>query len=59
MQMETIEGLIAEHPSFNGLEMRHFKLLVGCASNVRFEAGQFVFREGEEANSSISSATAR
>jgi CRP/FNR family cyclic AMP-dependent transcriptional regulator len=50
MQMETIEGLIAEHPFFNGLEMRHFKLLVGCASNVRFEAGQFVFREGEEAN---------
>ena len=48
--METLEGLIAEHPFFNGLEMRHLKLLVGCASNVRFEPGQFVFREGEEAN---------
>jgi len=48
--METLEGLIAEHPFFSGLEMRHFKLLVGCASNVRFEPGQFVFREGEEAN---------
>jgi CRP-like cAMP-binding protein len=48
--METLEGLIAEHPFFNGLEMRHFQLLVGCASNVRFEPGQFVFREGEEAN---------
>ena len=25
-------------------------LLVGCASNVRFDAGQFILREGEEAN---------
>ena len=30
--------------------MRHLKFLVGCASNVRFEPGQFIFREGEEAN---------
>jgi hypothetical protein len=29
MQMETIEGLIAEHPFFSGLEMGHLKLLVG------------------------------
>ena len=48
--METLEGLIAEHPLFKGLEMRHLQFLVGCASNVRFEPGQFVFREGEEAN---------
>ena len=48
--METIEGLIAEHPFSDGLEMPHLKLLVGCASNVRFEPGQFVFREGDEAN---------
>ena len=48
--METLEGLIAEHPLFKGLEMRHLKFLVGCASNVRFEPGQFVFREGGEAN---------
>jgi len=48
--METLEGLIAEHPLFEGLEMRHLKFLVGCASNVRFEPGQFVFREGGEAN---------
>ena len=48
--METLEGLIAEHPFFNGLEMPYLKVLVGCASNVRFEPGQSVFREGEEAN---------
>jgi CRP/FNR family transcriptional regulator, cyclic AMP receptor protein len=48
--METLEGLIAEHPFFKGMEMPHLKLLVSCASNVRFEPGQFVFREGAEAN---------
>ena len=48
--METLEGLIAEHPFFEGMETSHLKLLVGCASNVRFEPGQSVFREGEEAN---------
>lgn len=32
------------------LEAEHLKLIVGCASNVRFNADQFLFREGEEAN---------
>ncbi len=48
--METLDRLIAEHPFSNALETRHLKFLVGCASNVRFEPGQFVFREGGEAN---------
>ncbi len=48
--METIERLIAEHPFFKGLEDQYIQLVTGCASNVRFEAGQLLFREGEEAN---------
>jgi CRP-like cAMP-binding protein len=32
------------------LEPRHLKILVGCASNVRFNAGQILFHEAEEAN---------
>jgi len=32
------------------MEQHHMDLLVGCASNVRFDAGQFILREGEEAN---------
>jgi CRP-like cAMP-binding protein len=32
------------------LEPRHLRILVGCASNVRFNAGQILFHEGEEAN---------
>lgn len=48
--METLERVLAEHAFFAGLEPRYLQLLVGCASNVRFEAGQYIFREGEEAN---------
>ena len=48
--MQTLEPILAEHPFLKGLDVQYLKLLVGCASNVRFNAGQFIFREGEEAN---------
>lgn len=48
--METLEPILAKHPFLKGLEPRHLKILVGCASNVRFNAGQFLFHEGKEAN---------
>ena len=49
--METLEPILVAHPFLKGLDERYLKLIVGCASNVRFEAGQYIFREGEEANS--------
>jgi len=48
--METLERILSEHPFFKGLEEPYLQLLVGCASNVRFNAGEVVFREGEQAN---------
>ena len=48
--METLERILAEHPFARDLGKKYGELLVGCASNVRFEAGEFLFREGEEAN---------
>jgi len=48
--METLEPILAEHPFLKGLEPQYLKLIIGCASNVRFKAGQFLFHEGEEAN---------
>jgi CRP/FNR family cyclic AMP-dependent transcriptional regulator len=50
MTVETLEPIIAQHPFLQGLEAQYMKLIVGCASNVRFKAGQYLFREGEEAN---------
>jgi len=48
--METLQRVLAEHPFAQSLEERHLALLTGCAANVRFEAGQIIFREGEAAN---------
>ena len=48
--MKTLEGILAEHPFFSGWDPRYLQLAVGCASNVRFHAGEFVFQDGEEAN---------
>lgn len=48
--MENLERILVEHAFFAGMKREHLQLLVGCASNVRFEAGQFILREGEEAN---------
>jgi CRP-like cAMP-binding protein len=48
--MHTLEPILAAHPFFAGLEERHLSLLVSCATNVRFKAGDFLLREGEEAN---------
>jgi len=40
--MENLERIIAEHPVFAGLESYYTNLLVGCASNVRFQAGTYI-----------------
>jgi CRP-like cAMP-binding protein len=48
--MQTLAKVIAEHPFFSELDSRHTALLLGCASNVRFNAGTYLFRDGEEAN---------
>jgi CRP/FNR family cyclic AMP-dependent transcriptional regulator len=48
--LETLEPIIRQHPFLQGLEPQYLKLIVGCASNMRFKADQFLFHEGEEAN---------
>jgi CRP-like cAMP-binding protein len=48
--MEGLERIIREHHFFAGLDDRFVDLVCGCAKNVRFEAGQFLFREGQPAN---------
>lgn len=47
--METLERLMREHPFLQGMDQRLIQVLVGCASNVRFETGDFIAHEGEEA----------
>lgn len=47
----NLEPLLAAHPFTMGLEERYLQLITGCAGNARFEAGQQIFRMGEDANS--------
>ncbi len=48
--MQTLEPYLAEHPFLKDMDKRHIELILGCASNMRFEEGEYIFREGEPAN---------
>ncbi len=48
--MQSLEDLIADAPTFRGLEPAHLSLIAGCAQNERFEAGERIFSEGEPAD---------
>ncbi len=48
--METLERFLAESRFFKGLKKEYLELLTGCASNVRFDAGEFILRTGKAAN---------
>ena len=48
--METLERLLLGHPFLAGIDPAFGRLLVGCARNARFAAGDFLFREGEPAD---------
>ena len=48
--MESIKRLISEHPFFENLSPEHLETIAGCARNVVFQPGEFIFKEGETAN---------
>ena len=48
--MEGLERIVGEHPFFAGLQDAFLSLVHTCAKNVRFEAGQYLFHEGEPAD---------
>ncbi len=45
--MLGLDALLAGHPFFRGLPQADLELIAGCGSNVRFEAGAYIFREGD------------
>jgi CRP-like cAMP-binding protein len=48
--METIDALLRDVPVFQGLPPEDLTLVSGCASNVHFETGATLFREGDAAD---------
>ena len=49
--MRTLEPLLREHRFFRLLDDAQVHFMTECARNVRFRAGEFLFREGAEADS--------
>lgn len=47
--MQTRESYLAEHPFLKDLAPHHIAFITGCASDIQFQEGHYIFREGEEA----------
>lgn len=50
MQTEDLTTLLRQHPFLADLSKEHMDILVGCASNVKFNDNQYLIREGEIAD---------
>ena len=48
--VQTIEEFLPEHPFFAGLDEAAIALMAGCAVNAHVRPGEFLFREGEAAD---------
>ncbi len=47
--MEGLEHILKEHPFVGGFAPEHISLMAGCARNHRFDAGRYLFHEGDSA----------
>jgi len=47
--MKSMADLIREHPFIDGLDEAIIALIAGCAKNVVFKAGDYILREGADA----------
>jgi CRP/FNR family cyclic AMP-dependent transcriptional regulator len=48
--MHGLERIVLEHPFFAGLGDEFGRTISGCARNIRFASGDYLFREGEPAD---------
>ena len=48
--MNTLDVLIGDSPVFDGLAPAYLELVAGCARTTGFEAGEYLFREGDRAD---------
>ena len=53
MSIQSLAPIIARHPFCEGMSTPDLELLAGCAENVKFGPGEFLFRNGTEAHSSF------
>lgn len=50
VEIRSIRSLLAENPFFEGMADAHLETMAGCGKLVRFKAGEFLLREGDEAD---------
>ncbi len=50
MEAHGLDRILREHRFFAGLDEESCGVVCGCAKNVRFEAGEYLFRAGESAD---------
>ena len=48
--MHRLETILEEHPFFAGFTPEQNQLMAGCARNHKFDAGEYLFREGQTAD---------
>jgi CRP-like cAMP-binding protein len=48
--MRTIDSELADVPAFAGMAAARLELIAGCAANRVFESGEYLLREGEQAD---------
>jgi CRP-like cAMP-binding protein len=48
--VRTLDELIAQSPTFTGLDPAHLELIAGCAHNEHVKAGTVLLREGQAAD---------
>jgi CRP/FNR family cyclic AMP-dependent transcriptional regulator len=46
----ALDTLLAETGTFEGMDPQHLELIAGCGKIIAFEAGEQLFREGEQAD---------
>jgi CRP/FNR family transcriptional regulator, cyclic AMP receptor protein len=50
MTIEGLGGILRDHPFFAGMSAVYRELVVGCARNEVFSAGQYIYRENDPAD---------
>jgi len=48
--MKTLDAVVAESPIFRDMAKEYLELIAGCGQNTGFEAGQYLFHEGDPAD---------
>jgi len=48
--MESLKQTLVEYTFFQNFEPRHLQFMTECATEVNFDPGQYILREGEEVN---------